>query len=295
MRWKQDSKVWAAVSIALAMAAGSGSPRAENIPTPGDEAQAIAKEVREDIAKPERWTHMDDVVRRIGDDITAHEPAMQAIAKELAKGIETNSDADLETWTRSILERALNRAGDTAREHPPKPGSSPPSATPGSEDKLDLRRVQAASSAIASGLAGRPRTGEILVFVSLSLPDSVWRPWAEEAAHLSVPLVLRGLLPEGLKATVERAGTRLGETGGAAIDPRLFRMFGVERVPAVAVVPGGIAPCESRGCADDAPPPHDIVTGNTGLAAALEVIAAEGGPGRTAARGHLAVLQGEIE
>ncbi len=292
MRWKQKPMSWLAAftapaltGFALVLVAGSGSPRAENIPTPRDEAQAIAKEVREDIAKPARRMDMEDVVRRIGDDIKTREDAIQAIAKETVEGVGTGNDAELEAWTRSILERALNRAGDSAREQIPKPGSSAPSANPGTE---------AAAKAIASGFAKRPRTGEVLVFVSLSLPDTVWQPWAEEAARLEVPLVLRGILPEGLKATVARAGDRLGETGGAVIDPRLFHMFDVQRVPAVAVVPGGLAPCESRGCADDTPPPHDIVTGNTGLAAALEIIAAEGEPGRMAARKYLATLQGDL-
>ena len=65
------------------------------------------------------------------------------------------------------------------------------------------------------------------------------------------------------------------------------------RVPAVAVVPGGVPPCRSRGCADDAAPPHDLVTGNIGLAAALETVAGEGAAGREAARRHLERLREE--
>ena len=80
---------------------------------------------------------------------------------------------------------------------------------------------------------------------------------------------------------------------GVAIDPRLFRLFGVTRVPAVVVVPGGVPPCESRGCSDDPAPPHDRIAGNIGLAAALEAIAAAGGAGRDAARRHLELLRGE--
>ena len=70
-------------------------------------------------------------------------------------------------------------------------------------------------------------------------------------------------------------------------------LFGVGAVPAVVVAPGGIPSCASRGCAEDPAPPHDRIAGNTGLEAALEAIAAEGGPGRTAARRHLAALRGE--
>ena len=90
-------------------------------------------------------------------------------------------------------------------------------------------------------------------------------------------------------------GERLGGAqAGVAIDPRLFRLFGIERVPAVAVVPGGVPACRSRGCSDDAPPPFDVVAGNIRLAAALEAIAAEGGAGRAVAKRHLARLEGDV-
>ena len=93
-----------------------------------------------------------------------------------------------------------------------------------------------------------------------------------------------------MKAVGDRLG---GHDAGVAIDPRLFRLFGVTRVPAVVAVPGGVPPCRSRGCSDDPAPPHDRVTGNIGLAAALEAIAAEGGAGRDVARRHLELLRGE--
>ena len=99
---------------------------------------------------------------------------------------------------------------------------------------------------------------------------------------------MRGVAAGSLRATVKRIGDRLGgHDAGVAIDPRLFRLFRVERVPAVVVVPGGVPPCESRGCAGDPAPPHDRVTGNIGLVAALEAVAAEGSAGRAVARQHL--------
>ena len=106
-------------------------------------------------------------------------------------------------------------------------------------------------------------------------------------------MVMRGVAAGSLRATVRHIGDRLGgHDAGVAIDPRLFRLFGIERVPAVVVVPGGVPPCTSRGCADDPAPPHDRVTGNIGLAAALETIAVEGSVGRDAARRNLQRLGG---
>ncbi len=126
------------------------------------------------------------------------------------------------------------------------------------------------------------------------MPAASWRQWAREAAGIGVPLVLRGVSQDGLPATAREMSVRLGGAeAGVAIDPRLFRLFGITRVPAVVVVPGGVPACRSRGCADDPAPPHDLVTGNIGLVAALEAVADEGAVGRGAARVHLRRLRGE--
>ena len=180
----------------------------------------------------------------------------------------------LGAWTRSILDRALGRAGAAARQT--ASGSSDPTAP------LPAERH---ASEFAGSTAGRKSTGEVLIFTSLSVPAASWRQWAREAAMTGAPLVLRGVGKGGLRETVRRIGERLGGAeAGVAIDPRLFRLFGVTRVPAVVVVPGGVPPCRSRGCADDPAPPHDRITGNIGLMAALEAVAEEGDAGRGVAK-----------
>ncbi len=192
----------------------------------------------------------------------------------------------LGAWTRSILDRALERAGETARQTVP--------GRPGEPAPLPAERH-------AGEFAGpRSGTAEVLIFTSLSVPRESWRQWARDAArlgaaeHAGPPLVLRGVGEGGLPATAKRIGERLGGAeAGVAIDPRLFRLFGIERVPAVVVVPGGVPPCRSRGCADDPAPPHDRIAGNIGLIAALEAIADEGAVGRDVARRHLERLWGK--
>lgn len=183
--------------------------------------------------------------------------------------------ADLDDWSRSVLERALERAGKNA---PRTPASLPAESRAGS----------------FAGALSAPRHGpEVIVFMSLSIPPAAWREWSREAARIGAPLVLRGVARGGLRATVKRVGAYLAEDGGAAIDPRLFRLFGIDSVPAVAVVPGGVPPCSNRGCAGDPAPPHDLVSGNVGLDAALRIIAVEGKPARDAARRHLNKLGGD--
>ena len=190
---------------------------------------------------------------------------------------------DLGDWTRSILDRALERAGETARQTVPGSGSG---AGPGSPGRSTVPLPAERHAGVLA--AGRAYTSEILVFTSLSVPAASWREWAREAARIGVPLVLRGVGEGGLRATVKQIGAGLGGAeAGVAIDPRLFRLFGVTRVPAVVVVPGGVRPCRSRGCADDPAPAHDMVSGNIGLAAALEAVADEGAVGRDVARAYL--------
>ncbi|MDE0058839.1 MAG: type-F conjugative transfer system pilin assembly protein TrbC [Defluviicoccus sp.] len=205
----------------------------------------------------------------------------EAAARDLAAEVLRKAgDDDLGAWTRSILDRALERAGEAARQ-----------TVPGSAAPLPAERH---ATGIVAGAAGRDGTAEVLIFTSLSAPAESWRQWARDAARTGSPLVLRGVGVGGLPATANRIRERLGGAeAGVAIDPRLFRLFGVERVPAVVVVPGGVPPCRSRGCADDAAPPHDRIAGNIGLIAALEAIADEGAVGRDVARRQLERLRKE--
>ena len=187
---------------------------------------------------------------------------------------------DLGEWSRSILDRALKRAGEAARQ-----------TVPGRSGETSLLPAERHAGELSGPRAG---TAEILIFTSLSVPAASWRQWAREAASTGVPLVLRGVSEDGLPATAKEIGARLGGAeAGVAIDPRLFRLFGVTRVPAVVLVPGGVPACRSRSCGEDPAPPHDRVTGNIGLGAALEAVAAEGEVAGAIARRHLRRLYGE--
>ena len=212
------------------------------------------------------------------DDERAPNPDTDAtrLVEEVLRKAGGDDGESLGAWTRSILDRALDRAAETV-------GQSIPKIAP-----LPAERHAGELSGPRSG------TAEILIFTSLSVPAASWRQWAHEAARTGSPLVLRGVGEGGLPATAKRIGARLGGAeAGVAVDPRLFRLFGIERVPAVVVVPGGVPPCEIRGCAEDAAPPHDRVTGNIGLAAALEAVAAEGDAGRAVAKRYLERLTGD--
>ena len=210
------------------------------------------------------------------DEMPAATPEADA-SRLVEEVLRKAGNGDLADWTRSILDRAIERAGEAAGQ-----------SVPGQSEPLPAERHA------DSFAARRPVSAEVLIFTSLSVPAASWRQWANDAARSGAPLVLRGVASEGLRQTAADIRARLGGHEAAiAIDPRLFRLFEIAYVPVVVVVPGGVAPCESRGCADDPAPPHDVIAGNIGLIAALEAIAAEGEAGRAVAQVHLDRLRGD--
>ena len=134
-------------------------------------------------------------------------PSPEASASDLAAQVLRKAgDGDLGDWTRSIVERALKRAGEAARQSAGQtvPGSSRETAAP-----LPAERHAART---ADGLAGRGNTPQILLFTSLSVPAASWRQWARDAARIGAPLVMRGVAEGSLRATVKR-GLGRGDRG----------------------------------------------------------------------------------
>jgi len=203
------------------------------------------------------------------------DPQARALVETVAGGDGAFDEAKLKEWADAVVGDSLSEADSTVTG--PVPAET--------EKSLQGGRFAAAPAA----------TAEVIVFASLSMPEASWRQWSRQAARIGTPLVLRGLADGDFAATVQRIAARRPEDGaGATVDPRLFRLFRIAHVPAVAVVPGGVPPCTSPGCSADAPPAHDVVTGNVGLESALEIVAREGRPGRDIARRHLDRLRGEI-
>ena len=133
-----------------------------------------------------------------------------------------------------------------------------------------------------------PATGDgdppPLVFISFSIPDDSLRALLRDAVHAGSPLVLRGMVENSMKRTVERLGELLGnEKSGKdvvdgpapslAIDPTLFERFGVDKVPAFVLPLDTAATCTPSGCPV---PDHLKLAGDVSLAYALGVMAREG-------------------
>lgn len=117
----------------------------------------------------------------------------------------------------------------------------------------------------------------VMVFVSLSMPDTSLQQLLMQSADLQVPLIVRGVLPQGFTATVKRMNHLIDNKGktiqsGFAINPQWFSQFGITQVPAfVAIKPGK---CQAKQLCS--PDDFDVIYGNVSLYDALSLLAQHG-------------------
>ena len=119
------------------------------------------------------------------------------------------------------------------------------------------KRKKASSQRVSSLMPSSSK--EVIVFVSLGMPDNSLKQLAIEAEKIKVRLVIRGLLDNNFKTTM----TRLQELKiPVEIDPTLFELFEVERVPTFVrcrVTPEGAVKAG-----------HDRISGNIFISDAIE-------------------------
>ena len=115
----------------------------------------------------------------------------------------------------------------------------------------------------------------VMVFVSLTMPDTALKQLLTQSEHLGIPLVIRGVLPEGFPATAKRIESLIRSPNqapiqsGFSISPDWFKQFDITKVPAfVSVKPGRCLPEQPCSNAD-----YDILYGNISLYQALDYLA----------------------
>lgn len=144
----------------------------------------------------------------------------------------------------------------------------------------------------AQGNLQAPKFAPLLIaFVSLSMPEDSLKRTINDTTRAGGIVVFRGFSKEGPKPFVAAMAQLVDRQGATnmAIDPRLFRAFGIDRVPTVVAVSSAFEPCDQLDCVTT-PPPYDVISGNVPLRYALETIADGGGPGALVARTALANL-----
>jgi type-F conjugative transfer system pilin assembly protein TrbC len=143
------------------------------------------------------------------------------------------------------------------------------------ENGADLEAMMDRFSSLHKKNDGKKNeTPELFVLVSLSMPEQSLKQWSEQANKVGATLLLRGLVENSIKKTVEKAQHLFGETekGGFNVDPERFQMFKADKVPAVVLLTKESPVCDQEPC----DPQFDIVYGDIPLIEALEQIARRG-------------------
>lgn len=162
---------------------------------------------------------------------------------------------------------------------------------PGPDSTFDFDKMLADASTMTSENMGQaPR---FIAFASTSMPPAALRAMIDDVARAGGVVVFRGL-PQNSAKALTAALSKVAKPGeqldGVGIDPRLFRAFRVEAVPAYVVTSSDFDLCDGFDCVGPLPP-HDRMIGNVTAGYALETFARGGGPGALLAAQHLARLE----
>ena len=134
--------------------------------------------------------------------------------------------------------------------------------------------------------------GDVLIFVSLSMPEMSLKQWFVQAQRLKAPLIVRGLVNDSFSQTQAKIAALSTESkGGVVLEPRLFADYQITEVPAVVVRNTVIACAPTQNCPHAYP--FDVVAGDVSLDAALSAVAnQEDGSAREPARAALQLYRG---
>ncbi len=110
--------------------------------------------------------------------------------------------------------------------------------------------------------------GEVLVFVSWSMPEVAIKQWMSEAGNFDASINVQGLIAEDFPKSIAKMQKFVEENnneGGINIDPELFDKYDIKKVPAVVVRKY-----------DSSDSPFDMVYGTSTIKEALKIIGEEG-------------------
>lgn len=161
----------------------------------------------------------------------------------------------------------------------------------GSDGPVDFDEMIAGAKA---GLA-QPKGAPLFVaFASLSMPEEALAQMIADTTRAGGVVVFRGFSagnPQTFIAGIRKVVDQRGASN-IAIDPRLFRSFGVDRVPTYVALSSDFEPCDQLDCVTT-PPPHDRIAGNVSVAYVLQTFADANGPGAPVARLGLSNMRGQ--
>ncbi|GAA0206537.1 conjugal transfer pilus assembly protein TrbC [Brevundimonas nasdae] len=143
-------------------------------------------------------------------------------------------------------------------------------------------------------IANEDEGGALYIAVSLTMPREALRQLSADAQKAGARLVIRGLVDGSFERTLVVARQVFGQDdlSGLAIEPQVFRAYGVDRVPTFIAATSPVQPCQDGVDCVSSVTPHDRIAGNVSLAEALRQIAQRGDAAPDVARAALERLEG---
>lgn len=162
---------------------------------------------------------------------------------------------------------------------------------PSPDQPFDFDRLVTDTASFDEGRIGdAPR---FIAFASVSMPVPALKAMIADVAQAGGVVVFRGF-PQGSAKALTAALLKVSGTedlpASVGIDPRLFRAFNIDAVPAYVVTASDFDLCDGFDCATNVPP-HDRMTGNVSAEYALSTFASGNGPGARLADLHLQKLR----
>ena len=186
------------------------------------------------------------------------------------------SDDEIRARVRALsggVTDTLDRAGRETS----KPGEikiDVPPALPG--NRLD--DLEALARQFNGGKPALPKTGsDLMVFVSLTMPEHVIKTLARQAKEASAVMVLRGLKGGSWQETWKTlAALNQGIGAEWIIHPEGFKQFKVARVPTLVLADGRTASVMEDGCAEAGS--YAALAGDISIEQALGIMKLRGEP-----------------
>ncbi|RDV07401.1 type-F conjugative transfer system pilin assembly protein TrbC [Sphingorhabdus pulchriflava] len=169
--------------------------------------------------------------------------------------------------------------------------SAQPITRPPLDQAFDFDRLVADTAGFDEARMGAaPR---FIAFASVSMPAPALKQMIGDVSQAGGVIVFRGF-PQGSAKALTTALLKVSGNRGlpenVGIDPRLFRAFRIDTVPAYVVTASDFDVCDGFDCVSNVPP-HDRMTGNVSAEYALSTFAKGAGPGGPLAQLHLEALR----
>ena len=196
------------------------------------------------------------------------------------------SDAEVERARRAqpvVTDRDIERArrkhltpsdADLARVPVPSTPKVDMLPQPATRTPIDLEALAKGFDAQTGQPALNPNAGPgLLIFISFELPEPTLARLVDQAARARASLVLRGLVNNSLRDTVERVQRLIGSRQvSVQIDPQAFDRFAVTRTPSFVLLRDGAQPQPCGAAACFASDQFALAAGDVSLDYALEFI-----------------------